>query len=188
MDELRDEIYGWSLNLVKNGFRLEAIFLFLSTWNIAAFRYAMRRFRIEEFKRALESCDFEFFRSRKFESTDLMDTEVVKKTEEIYEALSRFDGVKHVGASKVMHLLNPEFFMMWDSKVINHYEAKRTPEGYVDFMRLMQKMWKEGKFPKPRKGETVTRAIDVYNITVVPDRKGESQQQAPRPTLEQSEG
>jgi hypothetical protein len=44
MDELRDEIYGWCLKLLEKGFKWESIFLMLSTWNFAHFRYHIRNF------------------------------------------------------------------------------------------------------------------------------------------------
>lgn len=162
-EDLRDEIYWWSLNLIEKGFKLEGIFLLLSTWNFAYFRYAMIGFRLEEFKKILANCDFDFFKDKEFDTIDLSDKHTTDKIKEIYSSLSQFEGVKYVGATKIMHLLNPRLFMIWDNKIIRHYKAKRTPEGYIDFMKLMQKMWKEGKYPKPQNGETVPRAIDRYN-------------------------
>ena len=76
MDDLRDQIYGWSLNLIEKGFKLEGIFLLLSTWNFAYFRYHLIGFKLEEFKRILNNCDFEFFEDKRFETVDLSDNEL----------------------------------------------------------------------------------------------------------------
>ncbi|MFH1824124.1 MAG: hypothetical protein ABH873_02715 [Candidatus Firestonebacteria bacterium] len=38
------------LKLVKRGFEIEAVFLILSTWNFAAFRYAVNRFNVNKYK------------------------------------------------------------------------------------------------------------------------------------------
>jgi len=65
-----------------------------------------------------------------------------------------------------MHLLNPKVCMMWDGKIIRRYRLETTPDSYIQFMRLMQKMWKEGKFPEPSGREIVPRAIDIYNINI----------------------
>lgn len=160
----RDKIYYWSLNLVQKGFKLEGIFLLLATWNFAYLRYYMRTFDLNKFERILAKCDFDFFKNKKFEDIDLTDKIVIDKIKNIYRALSSIDGIKYVGATKIMHLLNPQLFVMWDRNIIKHYKAKTTPQGYVNFMALMQKMYKEGKFKNLRKDVTIPRAIDLYNM------------------------
>jgi hypothetical protein len=60
---------------------------------------------------------------------------------EIYEATK----VKHLGPtgiSKILHLLNPELFMMWDDKIRKDITA--TPfsgnsKGYLNFLKWIQK-------------------------------------------------
>lgn len=165
MDELRDEVYWWCLNLLEKGFKWESIFLILSTWNFAYFRYHMRDFKLKEFQKTFNNLDFSFFKDKRFETVDLSDREIVEKIKKIYSSLSQFEGVKYVGATKIMHLMNPILFVMWDKKIIEHYKAETTPEGYVDFMKLMQNIWKEGKFPRPQGEETIPRTIDSYNWT-----------------------
>lgn len=124
MDDLRDEIYQWSLNLIENGFKLEGIFLLLSTWNFAYFRYHMIGFKLKDFNKTLERCEFGFFNDKKFESANLSDEKIVKRIKEIYSLLSEFEGIKYVGATKIMHLMNPNFFVMWDKGIINYYKKK----------------------------------------------------------------
>jgi hypothetical protein len=173
MEELRDEIYGWSLNLIEKGYKLEGIFLLLATWNFAYLRYHLIGFKLEEFKKILNSCDFEFFKGKKFEDADLADSEITDRMKRIYSSLSRFEGIKYVGASKIMHLLQPNFFMMWDGKIIKHYK-KRTPRGYinttssgyVNFMKEMQKRYRNKEFPNLQEDVSVPRAIDIYNIKI----------------------
>jgi len=167
-----DEIHDWALNLLKNGYKYEAIILFLSTWDFAYFRYILTRFDIENFKKTIEKLEKEqlaFFNGKRFENIDLEDNAVIDNIKEIYESLCQF--VKHVGATKVMYLLKPEVFIMWDTKIINHYRTYKTagkieksPEGYVNFMKLMQELYRNGEFRLSiKENETVTRAIDKYN-------------------------
>jgi len=169
---LRYKIHDWALNLLKNGYKYEAIILFLSTWDFAYFRYILPKFDIENFKKTIEKLEKEqlaFFNGKTFENIDLEDNVVIENIKEIYIELCRF--VKHVGATKVMYLLKPEVFIMWDTKIINHYRTNKTvgkidksPEGYVNFMKLMQKLYKNGELPQPDKdNESITRAIDRYN-------------------------
>jgi hypothetical protein len=171
MEDLRDEIYWWSLNLIERGFKLEGIFLLLSTWNFAYLRYHLIDFKLEEFKRLLDHCDFEFFRDMRFEDADLTDNRIVEKIKSIYTSLSSFEGIRYVGATKIMHLLRPNFFMMWDSKIIRNYKKETprgdigvSPSGYVNFMKETQRRFRNNEYPDLTKGVSLPRAIDLYNI------------------------
>jgi hypothetical protein len=173
MEDLRDEIYWWSLNLIEKGFKLEGIFLLLSTWNFAYFRYHLLDFKLEGFKKLLDSCDFEFFKDMRFESVNLSDNEITDKIKSIYSSLSQFEGIKYVGATKIMHLLRPNFFVMWDTKIIQNYQKKTakgyintSPSGYVNFMKEMQKRYRNNEFLNLTKRTSIPRAIDLYNLSM----------------------
>ncbi|MGC8982116.1 MAG: hypothetical protein ACP5JU_04185, partial [Minisyncoccia bacterium] len=93
---LRYEIHDWALNLLKNGYKYEAIILFLSTWDFAYFRYILTNFDIENFKKTIEKLEKEqlaFFNGKTFENIDLEDNVVTENIKEIYIALCHF--VKH---------------------------------------------------------------------------------------------
>ncbi|MBI3537035.1 MAG: hypothetical protein HY070_05705 [Chloroflexi bacterium] len=164
MKGLRDEIYWWSLELIENGLKLQGIFLLLSTWNFAYFRFHLVDFDLERFERVLRKCDFEYFKGKKFETLNLFDLKVVQKIKDIYSKLSKVEGISYVGATKVMHLLNPRAFMMWDTCIRKFYRAKTTPDGYLEFMREMQARYRTRKFKNLKSGVTVPRAIDLYNM------------------------
>lgn len=179
-DQVRDEVYYWSLELVKEGKILQAIFLTLATWNFAYFRYHMRDFDLYRFKKMLENLDFSFFKNTKFVNTDLNNEKISTPILNIYKELSEFEGIKYVGASKIMHLMCPDLFVMWDTKIRNHYgrETRRKintrPEGYLEFLRLMKEEYQKGKFDgfiSRNKNVTVPRAIDLWNIENIPDKK-----------------
>ena len=171
MEDLREEIYWWSLNLIEKGFKLEGIFLLLSTWNFAYFRYHLIDFKIEAFKKLLDDCDFEFFKEdMRFETVDLSNNEITDKIKLIYSSLSQFEGIKYVGATKIMHLLRPNFFVMWDTKIIKNYQKETlrgyintSPSGYVNFMKEMQKRYRNKEFLNLAEGVSIPRAIDLYN-------------------------
>jgi len=46
--------------------------------------------------------------------------------------------VGFTGASKVLHLLAPSFFMMWDDKIREHYGVGADGDGYYEFLRKMR--------------------------------------------------
>ncbi|MEK6898022.1 MAG: hypothetical protein AABX28_01545 [Nanoarchaeota archaeon] len=163
-EELRDKIYGWSLDLVNEGKELEGIFLLLATWNFAYFRYHMKEFPLSEFEKSLKECNFDYFKDKIFSEINLEDTEVKNKIIEIYGKLSNFKGIRWVGATKIMHLKSPNFFIMWDRNIIKHYQAKTFPEGYFNFMKLMQNLYKSGFFGNLGNNITIPRAIDLFNM------------------------
>lgn len=164
MEELRDKIYDWSLNLIKEGKELEGIFLLIATWNFAYFRYHMRDFSLKEFEKTLKECDFNYFKDKSFANEDMNCAETKNKIIEIYKKLSNFKGIRYVGATKIMHLKCPNFFIMWDGKIIKHYKAKTSPEGYFNFMKLIQDLYKIDSFKDLNNNVTLPRAIDLYNM------------------------
>ena len=164
MDQVRNRVYGWTLELIKEGKVLQGLILMLSTWNFAHFRNHMTKFQLKEFEIALQECGIEYFKDKRFEEIDFEDKVIKDKIMSIYKKLSDFNGVKFVGASKVMHFLYPNVFMMWDGKIIKEYQAKTSPEGYVEFMKKMQDMYKKNMFENLDKSVSIPRAIDIYNM------------------------
>lgn len=175
-DEIRNEVHDWVLELYKEGYEYQAIILLLATWNFAYFRYVLTSLNLKEFKRKLrrlKETDFKFFENKAFESIDLNNQRTIESIKNIYTTLSD-SGIKQVGATKVMYLLNPKVFVMWDNGIITHYHKKfkndrsvgkldKTAEGYVNFMKLMQKLYAKKKFPQPKGETTIPRAIDLFN-------------------------
>jgi hypothetical protein len=71
-------------------------------------------------------------------------------------------------ASKILHLICPDFFIMWDSKIRAEYRKdKADGENYFEFLREMKSLWGTHKTPikdlERRFGKTHTRIIDQYN-------------------------
>lgn len=71
--------------------------------------------------------------------------EIIKK---IYESLSPVTSPPvgkegHTANSKIMHMVNPELFVMWDKKIRENYGCYGSSEGYVNFLQKMQEMIKE---------------------------------------------
>lgn len=61
----------------------------------------------------------------------------------IFEVFQRFTGIGHrareTAASKLLHMLNPSLFIMWDTAIADAYGVSKTPDGYVyEFMPLMK--------------------------------------------------
>ncbi len=164
MEEFRNEVYNWSLDLVREGKTYEGIFLLLSTWNFAYFRYHMKEFSLKKFKEILESCDFEYFQNKTFRSSDFSEPELQEKIKEIYDKLSSLIGIKYVGATKILHLMCPRFFVMWDTKIRKLYNVGTSPTAYLKFIAKMKENYESRKFNPLDKRVSIPRGIDIKNM------------------------
>ena len=68
MEEVRNKVYDWTLELINEGKVLQGIILMLSTWNFATFRYHMRTFNLTHFEETIKKCDFILFNSFSFDA------------------------------------------------------------------------------------------------------------------------
>jgi len=98
-----------------------------------------------------------------FQSTNF--DEIKEIVEHIYMILSAVKGVEYTGASKVMHLLNRNLFVMWDGYIRDEYEYGDTGEDYVDFLKQMQEKFKDIDWDMPDK--SFTKVIDEYNYVTI---------------------
>jgi len=72
--ELRWDFYPRMMNLMKNGFEIEAYIMMLSIWNFARFRYAVRNFNLDKFCSTIKKLEpvFKKFSGQKFKSIGLL--------------------------------------------------------------------------------------------------------------------
>jgi len=77
---------------------------------------------------------------------------------------------KRVGptaASKTLHLVVPNLFIIWDRAIRNHYAFKENGAEYVRFLVNMQFWLKKLKSPigalQGRYGKSITKIMDEYN-------------------------
>ena len=89
-----------------------------------------------------------------------------KIVKEIYSKFSKIKGVQYTGASKVMHLLNRELFVMWDKDIRRTYGFDNDDAAdYFGFLKIMQKKFKDVIWETPDK--TFAKAIDEYNQVTI---------------------
>ena len=98
--------------------------------------------------RSLEG-EFQKLRGKKLFTTNLEDQEISSAVKTIYGKLR---DIRYLGSpttiSKVLHLLNPELFVMWDKDIREKYRRKNhlvrdTPEGYLEFLKEVKKFLEE---------------------------------------------
>lgn len=163
--EGRASFYDMALEIVDQ-YPLQASIIILATWNVSRFRFMVSNSEnIANFVKAMDKCIplFERIKNYSFQSTNF--DEIKEIIEYIYLILSAVKGVEYTGASKVMHLLNKNLFVMWDGYIRDEYECGDTGEDYVDFLKQMQEKFKDIEWNMP--GKTLTKAIDEYNYVTI---------------------
>lgn len=185
--EKRAGFFPMSMNLIKKGDKIEGIILLLSTWNFGSFRYAVKDFDIGNFigimgglEPLFDQIKDENFRTIHFDTH----SQIILN---IYNKLSNIKGVQHTGASKVMHLMSPKIFVMWDGfirgeknkefydkiSINNKYNTteykKYAPpkaETYLSFLKDMQARFKGIKYEDTEE-KSLTKAIDEFNYVTI---------------------
>ena len=109
-------------------------------------------------------------RNKSFLHIRFDDKEISKTIKGAYEELG---SVKHVGAtavSKILHLMNPEIFVMWDEKICGMYNVRGSTEGYLEFLdknqRLLEDIFCEEECNELRskyRNKTLAKLIDEFN-------------------------
>ena len=112
--------------------------------------------------------------------------EMVKKTiKDLYGILADIKGFGPTATSKILHILFPDLFVMWDQKIIAAYKESGKIHGtnanlYVSFLKLMQEQAKKySKKHKPRfwtlkiaRKPSIPKLIDEYNyLTYTKEQK-----------------
>jgi hypothetical protein len=74
--------------------------------------------------------------------------EVAKDIESIYNKLAEIKNVGATAISKILHLLNPEVFVMWDDAIREKYKEKYpkvtgSAKGYIEFLKAVKRKVEE---------------------------------------------
>lgn len=165
-EEDRAGFYDIALE-IADIYPLQASIVILAGWNNSRFRFiASDGQNLNNFQRAMEVCKplFEKLKGKDFKTTNF--DEISDIVMEIYKALSEVKGVEYTGASKVMHLLNRELFVMWNRDARKEYECENADgQDYLKFLKKMQEMFKDIDWRMPSK--TLTKAVDEYNQVTI---------------------
>ena len=156
---------------VVNDHPLQASIIILATWNVGRFRFIVNDPQnLVDLKNALEECVplFAKIKDKNFQTVNFDEIGEVIKC--IYSKLSAVKGAEYTGSSKIIHLLNQNLFVMWDTYIRDGYKKKeKIPEGtsgddFLKFQKLMQKLFGHIKWEDPIK--TLPKAIDEYNYII----------------------
>ena len=145
---------------IKDDHPLQAAVIILATWNAGRFRLAGKK-EIIKLKDELNSCKplFDKLKGKEFRTSNF--DELANEIKEIYSKLSKIEGVKHTGASKIFHLFCPNLIVMWDDCIRRMYGNNPTWQDFLNFQKLMQKIF--GHIDWDEIEKTLPKAIDEYN-------------------------
>lgn len=123
----------------------------------------------------------------KLREAKLNDAETQKIIKKIYEKFNSDDVFKigPTGASKLLHLVNPDLFMMWESDIRGWLEdvawfkkqGSWDAEMYLQFLQQMQK-WAKSLHQKPRvkklidkQKKPLAKLLDQYNLQMAKNKE-----------------
>ncbi len=165
-DNFRGEVWFRCENLLKEGYKFEAYSLLLATWNFARFRFYMKTFDVNLFKKLItkEETLYKVIETLKFQTVDFTNEAVAAIIKKLYEQYREINGIEITGAAKLMALRKPDLLVMWDSGIreVYGFKGKGTPEDYLEFLIKVQKRFKHIDWKS--KVKPIGKVIDEYNF------------------------
>jgi len=124
--EPRDQTYVLCMNFAAKPdpkSKLFAIDSLLREWNKKSF-YRFRPNLLEKISPDVES--FMKKEGHQIESLEVntlghLDPSEIQLTSDLYEKLSKYESIGRTGASKVLHMMVPKVFVMWDDNICDAY-------------------------------------------------------------------
>jgi len=204
-DEARADVYPmvryWIENNDSDLEKIRAIATLLYIWNIGYYGRAGKNFsfavnNVEEiyykqkFNKLLNS-----LKNHELSNIDLNKYKIEIK--EIYRLVKSCTGFGVAATSKLLHIIHPELFIMWDKAICNHYHDIHKKKGmwhlkghdvcYFEFLKEMQKeikdILRQSSIKKVEQGlneisgykKTIVKGLDEVNymIITVPEKKHE---------------
>jgi len=151
---------------------------FLKSW------HSLRGADINKFQQQLEtflSNDENAMKIKKFHKKDIEKSSLgdIKASGELYESIMGVSGIGPTNASKILHVLCPKFFVMWDRKIREKHIGKNcNSEAYIEFLCLMKnkmpivqdtnQLKNIGEILENKPCEkTMAKLIDEYNFITI---------------------
>jgi len=157
--EQRDIAYVVSRNVVSRdpsniSFILAGAKVIIITWNAVRFQRLPKEVRDNLENDILEAymktkLELEKLKGEILENLNLNDGELKETIKRIFLEFSSKKSIEFTGASKILHMLNPFVFMMWDNNIRSAYHKLHTgnhksgsPECYLEFLKQSQEIIK----------------------------------------------
>jgi len=156
-EEARADVYPMVRNWIESHSesdveRTRGLATLLFVWNAGYYSRAGRGFpaAVKSVEALFKNRSFQglFSAAKGFEivSTDLLPSR--KIIVDLYDCTDSHEGIGPTATSKILHLLQPDFFVMWDKKIYTHFHIDHRKRGlwhrrgggecYFEFLREMQ--------------------------------------------------
>jgi len=84
------------------------------------------------------------FRGLRFDKLEEAELERLKPIiVDFFNRFARMRSIGFTGASKLLHLLAPKFFVMWDAEIRKYYGLGQDAGSYFEFLRRMRREIRE---------------------------------------------
>jgi hypothetical protein len=211
-ESMRGKVYYRVLNLIRNSYILEGHLLLLATWNLARFHYFITRFNLSDYQALLDDLSSHLRPISQADFATVNLDQHRKLISDSFDRLAAIKGIEFTGASKILHLLNPRVFVMWDTAISGRHIPKkdyfnldvirygfwkpprnpfgRSGAGYWEFLAYCQSQF-DG-LVSPSSDKTLAKCIDEFNYCTItkalPRRRRKlrrhGNQDGPEPTAE----
>jgi hypothetical protein len=158
-EEPRDIAYVLSSSIVSRdptntSFILAGAKLIIITWNAAGFQRLSRENKADlenDILKAYKKTETKLkeLKGERLELLNLNDAQLKGGIKSIFLEFSSKKSIGLTGASKILHILNPHVFMMWDANIRNayhklHSKSHKVGDGecYLEFLRQSQEIIK----------------------------------------------
>jgi len=123
----------------------------LLVWNIVYIRFLPKKTRQgleEDLMKAYESArgDIKLLGDEKLQSIELHDSNITNRLQAIFKCFQEYDSIGVTGASKTLHLIRPDLFVMWDGEIRKNYHKLHQnkwhaiDQCYVEFLKQTQEI------------------------------------------------
>lgn len=169
-DPGRELIYKYATELVESKDskkKIDGVSILLIGWNWGYYSRQNVKFIRDEIEELVQIFKNDY--SNLFRDSFLIDfnfsekNKFNEKEKKIIRLFNKF--VKKLGptgASKVLHILKPGLFVMWDSKIRTNYKNSEPGKYYLKFMKKERNKIKDFKKFKKYK-EKLPKLLDEYN-------------------------
>ena len=115
--------------------------------------------------------NIQYFKGKKlWENFDFKDKKQKALIKKIFSDLEKIPKISSVAISKMMHMFNPDFFIMWDNAIQERYGFYGNVKGYTYFLQRIKKKIVENNLiedynnSKIKDEVTLLKLIDEYNM------------------------
>lgn len=173
--EPRDIAYVVCSNLVSKSpsdmsYVLPGTRIFLQLWNAVYIQHKSRQIKQtmeEDIRGAYMSCASELgsLAGYRLDTVALDQPATAGTVKRVFQSFAQYESIGDTGASKIMHLLNPSLFMMWDTKIREAYATLLPDQLWVQVFETFPNQSKNmlAQLPRFQRKQLIQRSMPFRN-------------------------